>query len=170
MRVSNINPYASSQADIPQHNYDELELATRGSRLLAVIIDSLAFAGIGIAAALVIPAARGNPTLGLLFGAIAGTIILAVIIYNFVLLYRSGQTIGKRAMHIAVVRKDGDRCSLSRYIFLRIISVAFIGGIFNVIVPFGGLFSLVDSLMIFQDSRQCLHDLIADTIVVKFHA
>jgi uncharacterized RDD family membrane protein YckC len=29
------------------------------------------------------------------------------------------------------------------------------------------LFSLVDALAIFRQSRQCLHDSIADTIVVK---
>ena len=34
-------------------------------------------------------------------------------------------------------------------------------------VPFvGGLVSLVDALLIFRDDRRCLHDEIADTIVV----
>ena len=31
----------------------------------------------------------------------------------------------------------------------------------------GWLYGLVDALMIFRDSRKCLHDNIADTIVVK---
>jgi uncharacterized RDD family membrane protein YckC len=31
----------------------------------------------------------------------------------------------------------------------------------------GGLFSLVNVCFIFRDDRRCIHDLIADTIVVK---
>lgn len=164
------NPYASSQVDLYQSPSDAQELAGRGTRLLAVIIDYLAVVGLGIAAALVVPAARGNPTLGLVFGTLAGVIMLGIVIYNFVLLHRQGQTIGKRAMHICVLRSDGSRCSLRRYIFLRFFPVMFIGGILNIAAPLGSIFSLVDSLMIFRDSRQCLHDVIADTIVVKTDA
>ena len=42
-------------------------------------------------------------------------------------------------------------------------SLIFIGGI-----PFVGfIFTIVDPLFIFQESRRCVHDLIADTLVIK---
>lgn len=88
---------------------------------------------------------------------------LGLIILNCVLLHRNGQTIGKRALSIKVVRKDGDRVLLTRFIFLRYLPVTLIG-----FVPFiGGIVGLVDALMIFGAERRCMHDLIADTIVIE---
>jgi uncharacterized RDD family membrane protein YckC len=78
------------------------------------------------------------------------------------MLYRSGQTIGKRALDIAVVRSDGSPVALSRYIFLRVAPMWLLG-----LIPLVGRFiGLVDPLLIFGKERRCLHDLIADTIVV----
>jgi len=164
------NPYASSQADLYQPASVEQVLAGRGERLVAVIIDYVAVGVLGGVAALVVPASHGNSTLGLAFGGVAGAVTLGVVIYNFVLLHRQGQTIGKRIMNICVLRSDGSRCSLRRYIFLRFFPVLLIAGILDTAGPLGTIFSVVDSLMIFRDSRQCLHDVIADTIVVKTHA
>jgi uncharacterized RDD family membrane protein YckC len=64
---------------------------------------------------------------------------------------------------IRVVRRDGSHCGLARIFFARYLPVTLLGA-----VPFvGGLVSLVDALLIFRDDRRCLHDEIADTIVVK---
>jgi len=60
---------------------------------------------------------------------------------------------------IRVVRTDGSPASLGRVIWLRNILNSVLG-----IVP---LYGLIDSLFIFAESRQCLHDKIADTIVIK---
>jgi uncharacterized RDD family membrane protein YckC len=90
-------------------------------------------------------------------------VLIVVIVINFVLLYRNGQTIGKRMMNIKVVRFDGSRCALSRFIFARWLPVALMGAIPLI----GYAVSLVDPLMIFRGDHRCLHDLIADTIVVK---
>ena len=36
------------------------------------------------------------------------------------------------------------------------------------VVPFiGGFYSIIDSLMIFGEQRRCIHDYIADTIVIR---
>jgi len=48
---------------------------------------------------------------------------------------------------------------MSRVIFLR--------NILNGIIGFVPLYGIVDILFIFSDNRQCLHDKLADTIVVK---
>jgi uncharacterized RDD family membrane protein YckC len=71
----------------------------------------------------------------------------------------NGQTIAKRALGIKVVRTDGTPVSLSRIFWLRNVVNIVLG-----IVPFYGL---VDVLFIFGAGRRCLHDKIADTIVVK---
>lgn len=95
--------------------------------------------------------------------AIVGLLGLGLVIVNCVLLNRNGQTIGKRAIGIKVVRKDGDRVPLTRFIFLRYLPVTLLG-----VIPFiGGIISLVDALMIFGAEKRCLHDLIADTIVIN---
>jgi uncharacterized RDD family membrane protein YckC len=71
---------------------------------------------------------------------------------------RNGQTLGKKMLGIKVVRKDGAPASLGRIFWLRNVINGLIG-----IIP---LYALVDHVFIFGESRQCLHDKIADTIVV----
>jgi len=87
---------------------------------------------------------------------------LALLVVNCVLLHRYGQTLGKRCLGIAVVRTDGSRCGLLRYIFARVLPV----GVLGAIPAVGGFISLVDALLIFNRERRCLHDMIADTIVI----
>ena len=72
---------------------------------------------------------------------------------------RNGQSIAKKWLDIKVVRTDGSPASLGRIFWLRNV----VNGLINQLVPFYGL---VDALLIFSDSRQCVHDKIADTIVV----
>jgi uncharacterized RDD family membrane protein YckC len=58
-----------------------------------------------------------------------------------------------------VVRTDGTPVSLGRIFLLR--------NVVNGLLGFIPLYSLVDVLFIFGERRQCLHDRLADTIVVK---
>ena len=89
--------------------------------------------------------------------------VLGLVIYQLMMLHRQGQTIGKRAMKVRIVRTDGSHCGIGRLIALRWLVPALIGAIPLV----GGLFSLLDPLMIFRENRLCLHDNIADTKVVQ---
>jgi uncharacterized RDD family membrane protein YckC len=79
------------------------------------------------------------------------------------LLARNGQTIGKKLLGIKVVRVDGSPVSLFRVFFLRYVCNTFL----TLIPVAGSLYSLVDVLMIFSESRRTVHDHIADTIVIK---
>lgn len=89
-------------------------------------------------------------------------LLVGMLVINGVLIHRHGQTIGKRMLDIAMVRSDGDRMGLTRYIFLRALPIGLLG-----LIPFVGKFAgLVNVLLIFGAQRRCLHDLIADTIVV----
>jgi len=72
---------------------------------------------------------------------------------------RNGQTIAKKIVGIKVVRSDGSPASLGRIFWLRNVVNGLLG-----IIP---LYGLIDILFIFGEQRQCLHDKIADTIVVK---
>ena len=163
------NPYAAPTAQVvaaPVDYRDELEPADRGRRLLAYLID------LGLYLATLLPALIGvlryKPERGI--GALGGSLILfsvvcvlALIVYWFVLMYRNGQSIGKRAMGMRIVRTDGSRASLGRMVGLRYLVPGLIGGIPYV----GWIFSLANPLWIFGEERRCLHDLFCDTMVVN---
>jgi uncharacterized RDD family membrane protein YckC len=80
---------------------------------------------------------------------------------------RTGQSIGKRIVGIKVVRTDGSQASFWRIFLLRNV-VNGIPSLLGLVIPLlNSVYFLIDSLLIFADSRQCLHDRIASTIVVK---
>jgi RDD family len=172
------------------------ELAERGARLLATATDELILLGISLPmlfGSIPAVAARlaqtdvsaGDPpeSLDSLESALAsipvrdllhtilfgpGTIItvLALIVWCVITVWwvsANGQSIGKRLVGIKVVRKDGSRASFARIFLLR--------NVVNTVpalLPYVGLlYQLVDPLLIYQESRQCIHDKIADTVVVR---
>lgn len=88
--------------------------------------------------------------------------VLIVLAINIYLMRKNGQTIGKKIVGIKVVRVDGSPVSLYRIFFLRYLLNTF----FTLIPGVGPVYSLIDSLMIFGDARRCVHDYLADTIVI----
>lgn len=155
-----------------------LELAERSSRLWAKCVDWLTLVGlllaVGMVAALTLPAlllaGRGGSA-GRALPLAAGAVFVAGLVlglaglgvWNCVWLHRYGQTVGKRALGIMIVRGNGERASLGRIFGLRYLPMMILGAI-----PFlGPLVTLTDILLIFRDNRLCLHDHIADTRVVK---
>lgn len=172
--MADFNPYQAPGAHVEDINdVGDMELAGRGTRLGAVIIDSLIIMVPLLLAIVPVMMAAGAAGAGLggadAFGvgaiiaiAIGSLGFLALFIVNLVMLHRTGQTIGKRLLNVKIVRTDGSRAGLTRIFFLRMFVPGLIGGL-----PFiGYVFSIVDPLFIFQESRRCVHDLIADTIVV----
>lgn len=96
---------------------------------------------------------------------IMGWLTDILVIVNVVMLSVRGQTIGKLLLGVEVVRfSDGSRAGFLRAFVLRSL-LFFIILIFLPIV--GPLLLLADSLMIFRQDRRCLHDLVADTRVVR---
>lgn len=172
--MDNNNPYAAPEAQLDdirawdQQNLEERK-ATRGRRLGAVLLDSLfallCVVPMLIGAAMGSGVMRGNKPAGpmmavMLLGVLA---LIALVVVNLVLVHRSGQTLGKRVLDIQIVRTSGERMGLLRYIFLRGLPVGLLGAI----PVIGPLIQLLDPLLIFGNERRCLHDLIADTIVVN---
>jgi uncharacterized RDD family membrane protein YckC len=170
--IAQENPYAAPVAPVADEAPREQELADRLSRLGAVFIDGIFF-GFSIVPAIFAmafvgrtsPANDSQPMDTAIFIGLGLGLLLffGLVAWNCVLLSRGGQTVAKKMLNIRVVRRDGSHCGLARIFFARYLPVTVLG-----LIPFiGGLVSLVDALLIFRDDRRCLHDEIADTIVVK---
>jgi uncharacterized RDD family membrane protein YckC len=169
------NPYAPPQAavrDIADPTLVSVP-ADRATRLGAAILDSFIFMLMvytplflsGMFLALTdVPGGQSDRTEAFSAAmsvagifALVGFIAWAAI--TIVYMRRTGQSIGKKATGIKVVRSDGSPVSLSRLIWMR--------NVLNWIISIVPLYGLIDALFIFGESRQCLHDKLADTIVVK---
>ncbi|MEA3177763.1 MAG: hypothetical protein QOI59_1286 [Gammaproteobacteria bacterium] len=156
-------------------------LAERGTRLLAASIDELILLGIslpmvfGAVPAIISMVSGGTDPELIDTGDIVramlggpGTIVTVVALIAWCVITAwfvaaNGQSIGKRLVGIKVVRTDGSRASFARIFVLRNV----VNGLPNLLPYVGWLYQLVDPLLIYQESRQCLHDRIADTIVVR---
>lgn len=159
------NPYAAPAAGVADAREEEAFVkSSRGARLGATLLDGAFVAVPAMVLAILVPAlSRGS------VGAGAGVLLvvfmlgfLAFVVVQVVLLHRHGQTLGKRLVGIRIVRADGSRAGLGRLLGLR----SFVPGLIGAIPLVGPLFGLADPLFIFGQEKRCLHDLIADTIVV----
>jgi len=179
--ASGRNRFAPPEARVDAPVEDEppeLVPAGRGRRLAAHAIDFLPVAVIvpAMLAAIAMPAYRtfarrasgdygpaatdSTPTNAAL--AVGVALLLAWLGWNCRLVHRHGQSFGKRLLRIRVVRRDGGRVTLGRFVVMRWLPMWLAG-----LVPyFGKLLWLVDSGLAFRGSGRCLHDEIADTIVV----
>jgi len=160
------NPYAAPKAAVEDVRTGEPELATRWQRFAAAFVDGLVVGLAVMAAMLAVGAgsASGNPKAALIIAyAIALSGVGAV---NLWMLHRYRASIGKRTQKIRMVRSDGSEAELWRLVFLRGLPQWIVSLLGNVLALVG-LLSLVDVLFIFGKSRRCVHDLIADTIVVR---
>jgi len=170
--MSTPNPYAPPQAKVadvvdPRLRHVDAE---RGTRLAAAILDGLVFGALvyapflagTIAGAIAAGPQPGGPrlTTGMMIGIVVGCIGFVVwcwLTIKFVL--ANGQSIAKKMLSIKVLRTDGSPISLGRLFWLR--------NVVNSLLAVVPLYGFIDVLFIFGERRQCLHDKIADTIVVK---
>ena len=163
------NPYAPPQA-VVEDVVDPaagIQLADRGTRLGAAMLDGLIF-GLMVYLPFVLAFTLGMSGsragqfsstaswIGLILGGI-GFIVWMYFTVKF--LGENGQSIGKRACKIKMLRTDGSVVSISRVIIGRNIINTLLG-----IIP---LYGIIDALFIFGNARRCVHDYIADTIVIK---
>ena len=150
-------------------------LAGRGMRLLAVILDGILMSVIQWPLYLMLGGSRlmanmvANPELardpfaiwGQMLGAMWPGWLLTIAIQVWCL-HAYGGTLAKKILGLRIVRTDGSRATAVRLIFGRGTAA-----LVPAMIPLlGMLWFLIDSLMIFRESRRCLHDEIADTIVV----
>lgn len=164
--MSEHNPYDAPAAIVADINDQQLQLADRGMRLVAAIIDTVLMLVILVPAMFV-----GGYISSIMAGvepsfvtnmqwALVGFIIFLVI-QGFPL-YTSGQTWGKKALGMKIVDLQGNKPEFGRLVALRYLSTQVIG-----LVPIlGTIYQFVNVLFIFGNDRRCLHDKIAGTRVV----
>lgn len=164
------NPYAPPRAVVADVvRAPGIVHADRGTRLGAVLLDGLILAGM-TAVPMVVVILAASAVAGAQPGSGGGTImavapvlgLIGVIVWLWLTVKyvkENGQTIAKRVLGIKVIRADGSPASLGRIFWLRNVVNGLLG-----VIP---LYGLIEVLFIFGDGRQCLHDKIADTIVVR---
>lgn len=157
-------PPRARVADVPSSS-GSLEMAERSTRFWAAMIDMVLLMVVFGLLLVVLPESflnmeRGYWSFDVIESLLGFVLFMAI---NGHLLRTQGQTVGKMLLKIRVVRTDGSRASL-----MTLAGVRYgVGYLLNVVLAVGMIYGLIDSLSIFRDSRRCIHDLIADTMVVK---
>ena len=142
-------------ADIPR---PEPLLVNRGSRLAAKIIDAPFSAWVFLAAMSLRPFSwSGEIVLIMIMVGVVALPIQATLLSSY------GQTIGKRALGIRIVRSD---TGLNGGFFTNVFLRAFVNGLLAFIPPY----VILDVLFILTRNRRCVHDYIAGTKVVRVQA
>ena len=93
--------------------------------------------------------------------AVAGLVLVGLV--NAVLISNSGQSIAKRLLGIRIVQENGQLPGFLRGVVLR----HYMLSLTCLCYPIGAIVYFVDGLFIFGGRRQCLHDLVAGTVVVN---
>jgi uncharacterized RDD family membrane protein YckC len=142
-------------------------LASLSDRLAAALIDIL-IVGVPIFSLVMIffgfnrilEIAKENILVYTLIMLIVGQIFYLAI--NGWLLYKYGQTVGKKFLEVKIVDLNNNLPELYRSYGLRY----FVPALFPLFPFLGGLLSLADILFIFRKDRRCIHDHIASTKVI----
>ncbi len=160
--------YAPPTADVADVAVgDGTQLAGRGQRLGGAIIDGVILLGLWWLVGSVTPWNIFSPKMAQAgFASMLGMQLVGLLLFaavNGYLLATRGQTVAKKLLGMRIVRPDGSAATAGRTIGLRY----GVGWLISAIPAVGAFFALIDALLIFRANRRCLHDLIADTIVVK---
>ena len=151
-----------------QENQEEAQLASRGKRLAAAIIDIIIFLPLIIIIAsplgLIDTEVTEEPppfdleqTLQLF---IIGQVLFLLV--QGYLLHSRGQTIGKVLLKIQIVATNGDMLGLGKLYFVRY----FVFSLLAQIPVIGAVVALANILFIFGKEKKCLHDRLAGTKVI----
>jgi len=138
-----------------------MDAATRLKRLAAIAIDAFLISFCSLMAAYE-PLPDSVRFVGLAAGA-------AVLVANLYFLTVAGQTLGKRAAGIRIVRKaTGENGGFVVNVLRRGVLTGLPYVVLTMVHPaLGGIWVWADILFIFRLDRRCLHDHIAGTLVVQ---
>lgn len=168
------NPYRPPTAAVAEAGTVGPAPAGRGERLGAALLDGLIF-GLMVYTPFLVAGSSAIFTAiltrqplvwvaGMVIGAaVAGAMFLVWAVLTIIFVNRNGQTIAKKIIGIKVVRTDGSKAGFARIFWLRNV----VNTMITMIPILGGLYAIVDLLFIFGEARRCVHDMIADTIVVR---
>jgi uncharacterized RDD family membrane protein YckC len=144
-----------------------LYLASRSSRLLAVLIDAFVTFLFFVLMAFLTGISTSeflNDTFNVKFFLIS---ILSILIFNVIIptFIWKGQTLGKRWIKIAVVKDSDEEVDLvtmllrAVFLFFGQVTLPVISIIINII-------AFIDPLLIFRENKKTIHDMIAKTKVI----
>lgn len=163
------NPYAAP-APSASEQFLHTQIASRGLRLGGFMLDGLfgllAFSP-GFVAVAIGESSRssaGEEALAILAALLMLTFICALVGVNWYFISTRGQSLGKMVVGTRIARKeDLGMPGFVRGVILRAWVPGFLMGL---PCGLGFIFFLVDSLWITSEDAQCLHDLIANTVVI----
>lgn len=134
-----------------------LPLASLSRRLSALLTDSVIFSPLPLAGFVLLLSSGFDRPPPLAARVLWGVLVsVAFILYEALLLWRNGQTLGKRSAQIRVVTFEGEPLSRGQA-WGRASSRALLGLLFIDYLP-----------VLFTRERLCLHDLLAKTRVVSW--
>jgi uncharacterized RDD family membrane protein YckC len=144
-----------------------IKLASLSDRFFAALVDGGIMALLIFLPLVIIYGLDGMLELQTQYGILYIATIFAIgqVIFLLIqgrLLFKYGQTIGKRYLEIKISDLNGNLPSFGTIYGLRYLSISII----PLIPVIGGLLGLVDILCIFRKDRRCIHDLIAGTKVI----
>lgn len=176
------NPYAAplsggAKGDFGPQEYEDDESASRWLRLAGSLLDYLflvaAFMLLFIPSILLVPGAweglfsqapPSDAPMQLIPIGLGWLGVLTLSIAQWVLISNTGQSLGKKAVGIRIIKvEDGEMPGFVHGVLLR----QWVRGLISAVPCFGAIFQLVDPLFIFGEERRCLHDYMAQTRVVK---
>ena len=150
----------------------EKYLASRSIRLKALLIDIvLGFVISAIPLSILVYIATDGGTEGgvSLYQLVIIWIIIALSTYpllNVYFLVKRGQTLGKMLLRIRIV----DASSMEIVSFWRVFVLRWLVWVSIGVLPILSIVTFLDPFFIFKRQRRCLHDYLADTIVVNITA
>jgi uncharacterized RDD family membrane protein YckC len=149
------SPWAFEEPAVEQTRY---ELASWGSRVGAFLLDLIILMVGGFAVGVVAGFfSRGGTSAA---DIVLGAFYVVFLLYApLMLAFNDGQTIGKKALGIAVINEDGHPIGLGRALWREIFSrwllaITIIGGILDPLWP------------LWDDQNRALHDIMAKTRVI----
>ncbi len=168
------NPYQSTSAgytdqyDRGESRYGRMPrhmLANRGKRFLGAMLDVIiTLVAVSPGIFIYIVAESDRDEVLQLLGAVlflAGMLVVGII--NWIMISQSGQSIAKKLLGMQIVLEaNGSLPGFVNGVILR----SWVPAIINQICS---LFSIVDALFIFGDEHKCVHDHIAQTVVIDLN-
>ncbi len=143
-----------------------VKLAGRDQRLMAAITDGLLVmvcTALGVAAAVEWFDFRlADPDSLLVLQGVIYVSALPLMLVQWTLVAKRGQSIGKYTQKIRIVRMNGEAVGFWHGVVLR----SWVLGVVTAVI---GFVRLVDYLYIFREDLRCIHDLLADTQVIDLN-